>query len=127
ELAGGHARLLDFDLAQLAASVGDGEALVAYRCYARTTIEAGPPARESSVQSLCAFVLRSRSADDDRPGAEAARLERIDLGPMEPIESAVRAWRDALGSSAGRGIGVSTRDPTAGLVHAGVALRQLVL
>ncbi len=116
EILGGDAGLLEFDLPGLSAELAENEALVGYRRYPRFRIDAD--GKESSPESLCAFVVRSDE-----------RLDRIELGPIEPIERAVDAWRAAIGLHAigfSRAIGVvSTTVTDSG--SAGDALRGMVL
>ena len=113
-LSGGVTHLLEPDFEALASTVKADEALVAYRSYERETIEAGKPARDS-VQSLCAYVVRSDE-----------RLERVELGSIDAIEGAVERWREALGTSAGRGIAALAAAKGDEAV-AGAELRGLVL
>lgn len=125
---------LEPDLDVLARTVQEGEALVAYRRYRRSRLEGGDPPRERATDCLCAFVLRpgGRAASDGSgPTSETRgacfRLERVELGPIEPIEEAVERWRATLGTSANRGVhtgaAVEPSDPT----RAGEEVRSLVL
>jgi tetratricopeptide (TPR) repeat protein len=130
----GWSRLVEPDLGALGARLKNDEALVAYRRYERTTIEPGDPPRNRAVLGLCAFVLRPGRSAPSNAGATPSveevpareRLERVELGPMEPIEHAVERWREALGTSPGRGtpVGVApARDETA----PGEDLRKMVI
>ncbi|MFO0984485.1 MAG: CHAT domain-containing tetratricopeptide repeat protein [Planctomycetota bacterium] len=125
ELAGGHVGL-ELDLAALGSCVKAGQALVAYRAYGRMMVASDDPSRESSEPSLCAFVIRP-AASDARSGSTTVELERIELGPLEPITSAVSAWREALGLANGRGAAAVSRAPRTELAALGSALRRLVL
>ena len=108
---------LEFDVDALAAELGSDHALVAYRRYERESAEPSG----SSVHSLCAFVLRR--GENSTP----ALLALVDLGPIAPIESAVRTWREGLGATDGRGVGVGARSAATNPTKDGEALRRLVL
>ena len=127
----------EFDTDKLAATLGEHDAIVAYRRFTRFRVavpdkEGGAPTVppvETSESSLCAFVLR-RGADAAArvpdSGRSLADLSLVELGPIAPIEQAVREWRNALGSAAGRGVMVSASEPGAGLTALGDAVRRLV-
>ena len=105
---------LQADLPALSAPIGEAQALVAYRRYSYRRLSAGSFA---CTPMLCAWVLRSRG-----------RLECIELGELAPIEAAVAAWRDALGTEGGRGLALqSSAAPPLDLSACGEALRRLVL
>jgi len=124
---------LAFDLEPLARRLRKDEAVAGYRRYLRATTANEPSANElpverRSVESLCAFVVRRRAdaLSGDEPDVE---ITRIELGPLAPIQEAVKDWRDSLGagSEAFRGLGagangIPRRDPDA----SGRALRKLV-
>ncbi len=129
---GGAPPRVQFDVEDLARTLSDRDAIVAYRRYLRVTIPGGaggvvaadePPA-ERLVDNLCAFVLR-------RPREESAApmLTVVDLGSMEPIERAVRRWRAGLGSAGvGRGVGIGVpRESRASMREDARELRRLVL
>ena len=146
ELAGGEVSLLEPSMSALAGKLSEAKALVAYRSYRRTTIAHDNKPHESTVQSLCAYVVRSDvgeaqapkdptpSTEDDRSDRATKstmarggmRLERVELGAIEPIERAVREWREALGLAAGRGVSVTSHAPQSSLQTRGDALRRLV-
>ncbi len=131
ELSGGSLLGLDFDADALAARLDEDEVVVGFRRYVRGLIgmrEAegsnAPVPGLHQVHSLCAFVLRRGEASS---GAEpsAATLTRVELGPIEPIEAAVHAWRAAIGTEVARGLSVP--DTTEDLARArGLELRRLV-
>ena len=141
ELSGGSPAGLEFDLQALAARLAEREALVAFRGYTLWRLEGlsdaagAPQLRLVPLDSLCAFVLRrapvvsgyAAPAAAGGPGADA-RLTRVELGPLAPVEEAVQRWREALGVGAGaRGIsatasGVTRTEP----VEQGERLRRLV-
>jgi len=141
ELSGGKAIGLDFDLDALAARLGEREAVVAYRRYQRRSIASprevdapesggsstGGPEVCQSVDSLFAFVVRPRS-ESSRESAGRALLTLVDLGPIAPIEHAVREWRAILGATAdARGVPVGTSAGAARRAEeSGRALRRLV-
>jgi CHAT domain-containing protein len=113
-IAGGPGQELDPDLDVLAARLHPGEALVGYRRYLRTTIARGGPSIGTSVDSLCAFVLRS-----DR------KLSRVELGPLAAIETAVGRWREAISVDPERGLAPG-RDRGSSAETRGAELRALV-
>jgi len=127
---------LRVDLEACAAALGPGRAACAWRRTIRWGVAAAPAdptaargaGRETAVESLCAFVVRgtATAADGTRAPAE---LTVVDLGPLEPIAAAVRAWRGALGAAprAGRGQGLGARAPARELAELGAALRARVL
>ncbi len=105
--------LFGLDLVGLSASLAESDAIVAYRRYERFRVDS--EGRFNSVQSLCAFVVRSGS-----------RLDRFELGPAATIESAVQSWRDAIGVRLERGIDVPVSLAREELDR-GAGLRSLVL
>jgi tetratricopeptide (TPR) repeat protein len=124
------AALVDVDARRLGATLGRDDVLVAYRrlpAWRPVPIAPGAPMpvpAEVNVDGLCAFVLRA-GGDRESP------LALVDLGPLEPIERAVQAWRAAVGAGAGdRGVAArphataEERDRARG---AGETLRALVL
>jgi len=117
ELSGGESALLEFDPGRISASLSGNEALIGYRRYPRSAHEPGEGNAIETAESLCAFVLRSGD-----------RLERVELGPIEPIERSVGELRRAIGAGRGRGVGVGP--PQAGTEDAvrseGRGLRRLV-
>lgn len=74
-------------------------------------------------------MVRSSKAES-KEGAQsdstpATTLALVDLGPIEPIQAAARAWREAIGAGLERGlaIGAGNLDP---LLQHGAELRRLV-
>ena len=141
ELSGdGQVRLV-FDPEALTRELGEHDAIVGLRHYVHTSFEteerpdpAGDPSpTKTSVESLCAFVLRSpvhraSSATGSLASSEPTepfRLTRIELGPSAPIEQAVHAWRDAIGARLERGLSTSDSSLTTALQR-GQELRRLV-
>ncbi len=134
ELSGGKQCGLEFDVGSLAARLEERGAAVGFRRFRKWRVDVvdeldatGQPAvRETLVDNLCAFVVRS--AKSGAPPDASPPLTLVDLGPIAPIEAAVRAWRDGLGvGSDGRGVGVgahknSASDPA----EAGSALREQI-
>ncbi|MFN0006545.1 MAG: tetratricopeptide repeat protein [Planctomycetota bacterium] len=92
----GEADLLGFDSASLSATLSEREALVGFRRYTSWKYEPGRRTAPKSIESLCAFVLRSGD-----------RLERVEIGPIEPIERAVERWREAIGVRLDRGVALT--------------------
>ena len=137
ELSGGKEGGVELDVERLAARLGDDEAAVSFRRFARWREEVedeldstGQPAlRETSVASLCAFVVRSSKAAGSPGPTPASLLTLVDLGPIAPIEAAARAWREGLGvASDSRGVSSSPRAGTSPSVLAsGVWLRERIL
>jgi hypothetical protein len=91
-------RLEEPDPTVLSERLSEGDAILAYRRYTRSEIHPGQT-EERTTESLCAFVLR-----------QGAELQRIELGPIEPIAAAVRDWRDTLGVVPGRGLAGAARE-----------------
>ncbi|MFN0009861.1 MAG: CHAT domain-containing protein [Planctomycetota bacterium] len=123
ELGGGRAASGELDAASLARVLRTGEAAVAFRRFAHLGVTFSDSTSacvpiESAVESLCAFVVR--------PSDARAPLALVDLGPVEPIELAVAAWREALGAGEGRGVAEKARAPAGTLLERGAALRELV-
>ncbi|MFN0009133.1 MAG: tetratricopeptide repeat protein [Planctomycetota bacterium] len=113
-----------FDPALLQARLGPGAAAVAFRRFFQFTLPAQPPEaetptplRETSVESLCAFVT---------VGGEPTAPVLLELGPVAPIRAAVEAWREALGVASGRGVSAERREEAGDLHARGSALRRLV-
>ncbi len=103
----------------LAAALKDGEAAVSIRRVQRPRPAIAPGHVRIADPAFLAWVV-----------TPDASLMRIDLGPAEPIEAAVEAWRDALraGSPApARGVAVASAPAVANAEPPGSALRQLVL
>lgn len=122
---GDAALAVEAEAAALAERLPSGTVLVAFRRYERSSFEGVPGVVQGAHPSLCAFVVRSLADDSTRADA----LELVDLGPMAPVEAAVRDWRAAIGTDAGeRGMGVSS-DPDAGDTERerGVAVSMLLL
>ncbi len=99
----------------LGSVLGTERRLISYRRYRRTNVSpVGNEAR--TAESLVAFVVGERE------------LERVELGPIEPIERAGETWlaylRTGGGDRAARGVGVSL-DPPASKTS-GERLRELV-
>ncbi len=116
EMLGEVERMLGLELAPLSGDLANGDVFVGYRRYECFRVEAD--GKDSSTESLCAFVLRS-----------GKRLHRIEFGPIEPIEEAVEAWRTAVGVGAAdsaRGVGVEPAT-IMDLGAAGDRLRRMVL
>src|SRR6185295_11477764 len=90
EGAGKADRGAEFDVATLAASLGEHVAAVGFRRFQKRGVES--PAqldstvrrmvRETAVESLCAFVVR---ADSGAKRDAACPLTFVDLGPLPPI------------------------------------------
>ena len=113
--AGGAGLLIEPDPEAFSDRLANGDAIVAYRRYARWGIPAGARTARST-ESLCAFVLRE---DQD--------LKLVDLGAIEPIEAAVKELRTLLGMPVERGIGaVRLRDHEQTTREKGEILRRLV-
>jgi len=104
------------DPTALAAHLAEDQAIVAYLRYTRFALSEGQ-SRVRDIESLCVFVLRTES-----------ELRLVDLGPIEPIETAVAGWRTALGAGAGRGVPVERADSSTSATreHA-QRIRRLVL
>ena len=128
--------------ASLATRLSEREAAVGFRRFSRaiTTVvdepdSTGQPAlRDIGVETLCAFVVRGSTAGSNtrpRPDALPPRFPTsvtlVDLGPMEPIERAVREWRRGLGVARDiRGMPIP-HDPASPEIHAlGVRLREKI-
>lgn len=97
--------------------IAPGEAIVGYWRYTRRTWkQAGEnePADSSPVESLLAHVVRHDGS-----------FTRVELGPIEPIERAVRAWRDAIGAGLERGVDAKVAQTDAARPR-GEELRRLV-
>jgi CHAT domain-containing protein/tetratricopeptide (TPR) repeat protein len=122
-----------FGASSVAAALQPGQVAIAYRRYARSTVR-GPsvdtePAKArapcfSSVDSLCAFVVRGTETTDQRG---LSPLVLVDLGPLTPIETAVETWRDGLGLAAGRGLRAVARAAEHDQTERGATIRRLVL
>jgi len=107
--------LTEPDPAALSGALTQTEAIVAYRRYTRWEIPAGET-QERSTESLCAFVLR-----------KGDELQLVELGGIQPIEDAVKEWRDALGVAKGRGLGAGTQSTTEGNSRQAAArIREMV-
>jgi CHAT domain-containing protein len=130
EVAGHELAGVDLEVSALAQQVGEQSASVSFRRFTDWRVEASQETsagedsapRYSSSERLCAFIVRGRPADRARqdPGED---LTLVDLGPIEPIETAVREWRIAIGVGLERGISRTQGD----LVRSsGEALRVLV-
>jgi tetratricopeptide (TPR) repeat protein len=133
DVAGGTLEGVELKLPVLAKLLGERTASVSFRRFKdwRVELAQGSDANGTSVrkdistESLCAFVVRGSAAASTSDNS-AQPLTLVDLGPIAPIESAVREWREAIGVGLERGIG-SVR-PTMDLVRSkGEALRTLVL
>ncbi len=120
ELSGGAVAGLDFETDALANVLSDRDAIVAYRAYGR----ADPAGTRDRVASLCAFVVRPVDAT---ASARTVRVQRVELGPIEPIASVVRAWRERIGTAQdARGVAASAARAEQQSSEAGAALRRLV-
>jgi len=107
--------LMEPDPAALSERLSEKDAIAAFRRYTRIEIPAGA-AKEKSTESLCAFLVR-----------RGAELRIVDLGPIEPIEAAVRDWRELLGAQPERGMSVSKlEDRRQRVQEKGKSLRRLV-
>jgi tetratricopeptide (TPR) repeat protein len=124
-LPGAEEILAEASVERLAAGLGPQEAAVGFWRFTRRTLRDGERKEASgeSAPAYCAFVVR---------GGES--FELVDLGPAEPIEAAVRSWREELGTPLLRGRGPgglvakpTVVDGTARQVPHGEALRRLVL
>lgn len=132
EGSGGIRSTLDFDVESLAEKLGDRAAAVGFRRFVDSRIEVvdeldalGRPAvRETRHVGLCAFIVR-RLAPGATPDASPS-LVLVDLGPLAPIQDAVRAWRGGLQvGDGGRGLGVGVEVDSVGDAAAlGAALRE---
>ncbi len=113
ELSRGNAASVELDAANLSIALGGDSVAVAFRRYPRR-----------GVDSLCAFVVRSRdpSSGADRPAA----LALLDLGPIAPVHVAVQSWHEALGVDGGRGLGATPSDPGRNAHAIAVEIRRLV-
>ncbi len=130
ELTGGSRSGQLVDAASMAQSLRAEEAVVCFRRFAARRLAVEPSAgadprplvRETTEDSLCAFVVRSALARDraEKP------LTLVHLGSIAPIEQAIEAWRAALGSASGRGQAVDPRTASTALDASGVALRRLI-
>ena len=108
---------LEFDAERLARALGAKRAVVGFRRYARSWLEATESAGEPEVvqfelrsrASLGAFVLRSAEGE--------AHLEFVDLGAVADVEPLVVAWREAIRATPERGLGLaaSAEDPALAL------------
>ncbi len=122
---------LDFETDRLAAILAPDEAIVGLRRTKLWRIEprAGGGSKPRATESLCALVIaRSGAASALPESGAAARLVRVDLGPIAPIEAAVRSWRASLGVAHDpRGL-MATQEATAdlGADACGDHLRQLL-
>ncbi len=136
ELSGGMETGVEFDVESLSKRLAAGEAAVAFRRFTKWRLDvveeldfSGQPAvRGASTESLCAFVVRSSIAIAGEDFAPESTLTLVDLGPIESIEVAVRAWREGLGvASDGRGLAPSVREASPSPVQAqGALLRQKI-
>ncbi|MFN0009169.1 MAG: CHAT domain-containing protein [Planctomycetota bacterium] len=132
QASGGKATGIELDLHNLIAALEPDDAAVAFRSYTRFDLEwPSVPnaegltiAKETSVESLCAFVVRPLNPASSTD--EASALTLLDLGPLEPITTAVAAWHDALGAGVGRGVGEVARPSGAGPSEPGARIRRLV-
>jgi len=144
EVAGGKLGGVDLSVKALTGALREKEVAVAFRRFEDGRVEvqsatesgASPIVREVSTDRLCAFVVRGtgshaseRANTDVRTTADASSSELltlVDLGPIAPIEEAVREWREAIGMAQGRGVPVG-KTHAAGDLHArGDALRRSV-
>jgi CHAT domain-containing protein len=133
ELTSGSAPWLALDPDALAAKLADRQALVGFRRYTRwklvppTRVAASTAVTWNPLPSLCALVLRS--GPDEVSAADGQRravLARVDLGPVRPIEDAVKSWRESILAPAERGRAADGRG-LARSVERGRELRRLVL
>ncbi|MCE9592935.1 MAG: CHAT domain-containing protein [Planctomycetes bacterium] len=89
--------------------------------YRRINLERTTALERVGEHHLCAFVARA----DREPAL-------VDLGPMEPVEQAVKDWRAALGGGAARGLSAGTErtsdsEAQGAMNSAGERLRRLVV
>ncbi len=134
ELPGGRESGVELDVESLAVRLEEREAAVSFRRFDEWRADVvgeldstGQPAvRETFVDSLCAFVVRSTKAGATRDASSALTL--VDLGPVAEIEDALRAWRDGLGvGSDSRGVAASARAaPMSDVRTSGTALREKI-
>jgi CHAT domain-containing protein/tetratricopeptide (TPR) repeat protein len=133
ELSPEFANDMRLDVDALAGRLGENDVVVGFRRYTRTRVDrerieavGGPSVQETATDSLCAFVVRSSRS----VGGEgfASILTLIDLGPLAPIEGAVRGWRDEMGVGSGsRGVSVtSPRTAAAGGAAGGDDVRKRI-
>ncbi|MCE9596044.1 MAG: CHAT domain-containing protein [Planctomycetes bacterium] len=133
-LSGRTERGTELDDESLARELLDREVAVGVRRFLKLRVDVvdgldttgQSPVRIEGVESLCAFVVRS--ASNGAGDGVSAKLELVDLGPIAPIEAAVRAWRDGLGvGNDGRGIAVrATVEATPQLHALGSRVRELI-
>ncbi len=108
ELAGDGFAGLEVEVGPIAARLGEGDGLVAFRLYTRSWLEpqeggaddGGPALKPRARENLGAFVL-ARSKDDAEP-----RLAFVDLGAADDLEAIASEWRAAIRATPERGIGV---------------------
>ncbi len=112
ELLGEEESGMELDVNALTARLGDHQGAVSFRRFTKLAVEilaeldstGEPLLREAAVESLCAFVVRRPTSGASVSGRSAIVL--VDLGPIEVIESAARAWREAVGLGVERGMTV---------------------
>jgi CHAT domain-containing protein/tetratricopeptide (TPR) repeat protein len=117
ESSGGTLGSVDLEIPPLAKLLGAHAASVSFRRYRDWQISTVHP----STDRLCAFVVRGCDASRNAAG----HLTLVDLGPIEPIETAVQAWREVIGAGPERGVGAGTAQAEAVRVR-GEELRRLV-
>jgi CHAT domain-containing protein/tetratricopeptide (TPR) repeat protein len=133
EVVGGRLGGVEVSAATLASALGKGVAAVGFRRFRDSRVEvqlstdsdAMRVTKEVYTERLCAFVVRGPELES--PMAEAsANLTLVDLGPVGPIERAVREWRAAIGVAAGRGVSVVGSEVVHNWRSSGDTLRGLV-
>ncbi len=133
EVLGPESGGVDLEVSGLSRRLGEHAASVSFRRFEdwRWDVEQESGANGTSTrhavttQRLCAFVVRGEAAASAAEDA-SERLTLVDLGPIEPIEAAVHAWRDGIGVAAGRGVSVAPSPALEDLQASGDRLRRLV-
>ncbi len=105
---------VEVDCSSLASALRPGETAVGFHGYTRWNSQNEAPNSWSANRSLLVHVV-----------APDGSLQRIELGPLAPIEEAVEVWRLELGSSVGRGAGAITGGATEAQARSAFASRRL--
>jgi CHAT domain-containing protein len=114
ERAGAGPRL---DATALARALPDGACAVGLWRYGHMSVVADAPWKTTDEWRLTAHIVHADG-----------RLERLDMGPMQPIEAAVERWRAAVGSPLhARGAGLATADANDARGPAAAALGRLLV
>ena len=109
--------LVEPSVAALTRVIGSDEALIGYWSYTRWRRVPNHPSQtlEDAVESLLAFVVRKNDG-----------MQCVDLGPLEPIEEAIRDWRRTLQGSFRTGAVVESAPSPPSSTASGRKLRELV-